>query len=95
MKEKSRIVEAYTDRRKMAYNRVYAQNHFYDIFTPYADWCIRFDYTRFFVRALRLRQFRDTLISDSNQASSSNPIINEEFMNSRVNLHQILVIKLN
>ena len=42
---------------------------------------LRLDYTRFFVRALRLRQFRDTVISNSNQASSSNPILNEEFIN--------------
>ena len=50
-------------------------------FTPYANWRIRLDYTRFLVRALRLRQFRDTLTSNSNQASSSNSIPIEDFMN--------------
>ena len=34
-------------------------------FTPYANWRIRLDHTRFLVRALRLRQFTDTLASNS------------------------------
>ena len=62
-------------------------------FTPYVNWRICLDFTQFSTHALRLRQFRDTLISNSNQASSSNPILNEEFMNQE-NLHQRLVIKL-
>ena len=49
--------------------------------TPSANWRIRLDYTRFFIHALRLRQFYNTFISNSNQSSSSNPILNEDFMN--------------
>jgi len=41
---------------------------------------IRLDYTRFFVHALRSRQFCDTLISNSNEVSSSNPTPIEDFM---------------
>ena len=43
-------------------------------------WRIRLDFTRLVLHALRLRLFRDTLISNSSEAISSNPIHIEVFL---------------
>ena len=58
-------------------------------FTPYVNWRIRLDYTRFPVHGLRSRQFCDTLTSKPAIQSNTNWRLYE----SVVNLNLRLVIK--